>query len=281
MEGGIIRNSKICSLGSFYRGLVFCLFCFTTCNNCTEVSLREKDGMVQVLIPGGSFFMGSDRALDPDHEKPMLEVSLSPFFLDRFEISVSQFSRCVAEKKCSGVSATWNDAIKPELPVRGVSWKQARQYCHWVNSRLPTEAEWEFAARGKNSLRYPWGSSPNPGFLEGQNNPMPAQSTDFGSPSTGPGGFGVFHLHDNISEWVMDSTRPPKDGRLAPRRLNSKTQKRRKSRDYKDDSPSEFKVVKGAHYQTAFSAFQRASFRFALHEDVHLEILGFRCVSQP
>jgi len=243
--------------------------------------VSKKDGIEQVLIPGGDFFMGSDRVLDPQHEKPMVEVSMSAFLIDRYEVSVAQYLRCVGARECSPMKTEGSPLAKPDLPVTSLTWIQARKYCHWIGGDLPTEAQFEMAMKGKNSLRFPWGA--NPGFksLSPLQGPRSVQSTGSGSPSTGPGGFGVFHLHDNVSEWVLDSSPPPVAGSPVPRKLNLTEEKSRKSKNYVNLDPSEFKVVKGANYQTAFPVFHRASFRFALDQNSRKAILGFRCASQP
>jgi formylglycine-generating enzyme required for sulfatase activity len=128
----------------------------------------------QVSIPGGTFWMG-DADLDKD-SKPVHKVKLSPYCIDKTEVTVAAFRTCVQAGECAPPSATieWKD-LKPEdktkwsqfctwgrggmdqHPINCVDWNQATAYCVWAGGRLPTEAEWEFAARGRDGRKYPWG----------------------------------------------------------------------------------------------------------------------------
>ena len=110
-----------------------------------------------VLIPSGEFAMGSDRG--QDDEQPVHRVSLNAFYLDAYEVTVSHFSVFLRSQK-PDPPFKWNEALagnQDNKPVIGVSWYDARDYCRWVGKRLPTEAEWELAARGTEGRMYPWG----------------------------------------------------------------------------------------------------------------------------
>ncbi|MCA9712820.1 MAG: formylglycine-generating enzyme family protein, partial [Myxococcales bacterium] len=122
---------------------------------------RLTDGMVMVYVPAGSFLMGS-LGSDPDAENdelPQHRVALDGFWLDRTEVTNFQYGRCVADGDCRESSyaddADWNGR---QQPVVGVSWDDAVAYCAWAGGQLPTEAQWEYAARGPESLKYPWGN---------------------------------------------------------------------------------------------------------------------------
>ncbi|MFO0658288.1 MAG: SUMF1/EgtB/PvdO family nonheme iron enzyme [Polyangiaceae bacterium] len=95
------------------------------------------------------------------------KVTLDPFWLDRLEVTLGDYKRCVAIGKCQALTYTASKRLdKDELPVVLVTWDEARAYCKWRGGRLPTEAEWERAARGLSARRYPWGN----GWLRGASN---------------------------------------------------------------------------------------------------------------
>jgi iron(II)-dependent oxidoreductase len=144
---------------------------------------READGMVMVYVPGGTFLMGSDddvvdyamqlcnerfddcqRVWFKD-EQPAHSVTLDDFWIDRTEVSNAQYQRCIdagachAPTTCDWGEATYADASKAHHPVICVDWTGAQAYCAWAGARLPTEAEWEYAARGPDGKIYPWGDT--------------------------------------------------------------------------------------------------------------------------
>ena len=140
--------------------------------------VRPTDGMVMVYVPAGTFLMGSSEGqisealelCDPhvtsgecpdtlfDDEAPQHAVSLDGFWIDRTEVTNTQYRLCVEEGICPE-NACLNDPNHdhPEQPVGCVTWDDARAYCAWAGARLPTEAEWEYAARGPGANIFPWG----------------------------------------------------------------------------------------------------------------------------
>ena len=127
-------------------------------------TLIGKDGGPMVLVPAGEFTMGSEQG--DDDEQPVHRVFLDSFYLDTFEVSNGRFAKFVAAIQSEppwGFADQETPVVHAEQPVRWVNWLEATGYCLWAGKRLPTEAEWEKAARGTDGRVYPWGNeSPTP-----------------------------------------------------------------------------------------------------------------------
>jgi formylglycine-generating enzyme required for sulfatase activity len=167
--------------------------------------ITTPEGMV--LIPAGEFFMGEENG-HPD-ARPMHRTTLSAYWIDTHEVTNAQYRQCVAGGVCSPPKdrQTFDDAQRSQHPVTNVTWKQAYAYCQWRGKRLPTEAEWEKAARGTDGRRYPWGNSEEAiktwvkdrSVTAAGNGPSAVGSLpDTASP------YGVFDLVGNVWEWVRD-----------------------------------------------------------------------------
>jgi len=159
-----------------------------------------------VPIPAGSFDMGDHFDEGESDELPVHPANISAFYLDKFEVTYAQYAVCVNAGMCTDPESVTDD----NKPVGDVTWEQARQYCEdWRGMRLPTEAEWEYAARGGLvGKRYPWGDSgpvcaTGPLTLNGANyNACSGNPIDVGSHA--PNGFGLFDMAGNVNEWVND-----------------------------------------------------------------------------
>ena len=122
------------------------------------------DGMVEV--PGGAFYMGCNEEVDSEcysDEKPGRTEYLPTFFIDRTEVTVNAYAACVRAGRCSepktGEYYNWGQSGRGEHPINGVDWNQATEYCAWKGHRLPSEPEWEKAARGTDGRKYAWGNA--------------------------------------------------------------------------------------------------------------------------
>jgi formylglycine-generating enzyme required for sulfatase activity len=174
------------------------------------------EGMV--LISKGIFQMGSKKSMlelrphdlfNTDRhtlgpENPAHEVYLDGFYIDIYEVTNDAYAKYVKEtggKKPMG----WNssDFREPQQPVVGIGWKEAVKFCKWQNKRLPTEAEWEKAARGKRPVKYPWGNTPPDSSKLNYNEDI-KKTTAVGSFETGKSDYGVYDLSGNVAEWVND-----------------------------------------------------------------------------
>jgi iron(II)-dependent oxidoreductase len=170
-----------------------------------EWIFQRPEGMVQ--IPAGWFLMGSPEGEGGWEEHPQHKVWVDAFWIDRCEVTNAQYEKFM---KATGHSAPayWNDdnLNKPEQPVVGVSWDDAVAYAQWAGKRLPTEAEWEKAARGGLvGKRYPWGndSSHSNANYRGTGG---RDRWEYTSPvgSFPPNGYGLYDMAGNVWEWVAD-----------------------------------------------------------------------------
>jgi formylglycine-generating enzyme required for sulfatase activity len=178
----------------------------------------ETDGMVE--IPGGEFLMGCELSRDPQciigDEMPIHKVRLSSFMMDRHEVTAGQFRKCVEAGGCTpakvGGKCTYRVPGKERHPINCVDWSQAAAYCAWAGKRLPTEAEWEKAARGTDGRVHPWGDKPlarcGHAVVEGLDGMGPgcgAHGTmPVGSKPEGASPYGVMDLIGGVGEWLSD-----------------------------------------------------------------------------
>jgi formylglycine-generating enzyme required for sulfatase activity len=168
--------------------------------------LRDKG--VQVLVPSGKFEMGDARYRD---EVPAHSVEIDRFWIDRTEVTNAQYALCVDQGICQP-PIRFNSYSRPDYygnplygayPVIYVNWDDADTFCRWEGRRLPTEAEWERAARGNDERIYPWGNElPDPSLL---NFDFTIGDTSVvGGHPAGASPYGVLDMAGNVEEWVAD-----------------------------------------------------------------------------
>ena len=170
---------------------------------------RRADLMVMIYIAAGQFEMGN--AEGGDDQRPVHSVALDAFWVDRTEVTNGQYSRCVEAGECidpdGGGSTTresyYGSAAYDDYPVLYINWKEAGGYCAWAGGRLPTEAEWEYAARGPEGSEYPWGEHvPNDSLLNYDSNEL--DTTEVGDYPEGASWVGALDMSGNVREWTAD-----------------------------------------------------------------------------
>lgn len=164
-------------------------------------------------VPGGDFLMGSD--VGDTISRPPHFVTVAPFFMDVTEVTNQQYAEFL---NATGQVAppSWKDGVYPEaeanFPVTGITWYEAAEYAAWKGKRLPTEAEWEFAARGPEGRTYPWGDDWDPALAN-------AGGQEKGLRPVGQGGaspFGVYDMSGNAWEWTSSDARSYPGGKEFP-----------------------------------------------------------------
>ena len=178
-----------------------------------STTISEKDGMVMVYVPAGEFTMGSENG--EDVEKPAHTVTLDAFWIDQTEVTNAMYAKCVSDGECdrpdSTASYTQSDYFGnsefDKFPVIHVSWDVANVYCSWAERRLPTDAEWEKAARGENARTYPWGNEPPNNSLLNYNNAV-GDTTEVGKFPTGASPYDAYDMAGNVREWVSSLHQP-------------------------------------------------------------------------
>ncbi|MBL8090891.1 MAG: SUMF1/EgtB/PvdO family nonheme iron enzyme [Anaerolineales bacterium] len=166
----------------------------------------EKDGMIQLFVPEGEFLMGKEG--EPDEDSPMHTVYLDAYWMDQTEISNAMYAKCVADNACTlptiRLNKYYGNWIYRNHPVVYVSWYQAVEYCTWASRRLPTEAEFEKAARGTEKYKYPWGNdAPNP-RLANYSESLIDETVSVYRYQLGASPYGALNMVGNVREWVAD-----------------------------------------------------------------------------
>lgn len=260
-----------------------------------------------VLVPAGEFKMGSgpDEVWVNKDEGPQRVVNLPAFFIDQLEVTNRQYKQFT---DATGWQApqSWMKGMYPEnadfLPVTSVTWWDASAYARWAKKRLPTEAEWEKAARGTDGRRYPWGDEFAADFANNDRDLLPA-----GAKAAGTSPYGVLDMAGNVAEWTASayelyprpdaelphefggaaaqtasvmrdaSVLPAHDSRVLPGRAKLKAKDTRlrffTPEDLADDRP---RVYRGGSYNS-YAKFLRCASRRHETPGARWHNIGFRC----
>jgi formylglycine-generating enzyme required for sulfatase activity len=228
-------------------------------------SFIKSDGVVMMFVPSEPFSMGSDRYND---EQPIHPVRLSAYYIDKYEVTNAAYQRCVDAGACVLPKqsrsytriAYYGNPEFDEFPVIYVDWNMAKTYCEWRGDRLPTEAEWEKAARGTDGRTYPWGESVSCDKANYQSN-CKGDTTQVGSYLGGVSPYGLYDMAGNVWEWTSSLFKPypysVDDGREI---LNA----------------SGVRVPRGGSWNN-YDFNARSSYRYRLTPDYINYNVGFRC----
>ena len=173
--------------------------------------VAPADGMVQVYVPQGSFQMGGLDQRAASDEKPVHKVDMKGYWIDKVEVTNAMFLLCIQAGTCSPPQSTSSESRpsyfnNPEFnnyPVVNVTWDDAKKYCEWAGRRLPSEAEWEYAARGNGINTFPWGDD-KPDASRANFNYMLGDTNQVGSYPSGASLFGALDMAGNVFEWTND-----------------------------------------------------------------------------
>jgi formylglycine-generating enzyme required for sulfatase activity len=175
-------------------------------------TITGEDGVPMVLVPAGEFMMGAGSVSSKyrEDELPVHPVYLDGYYIDRYEVTTTRYATFLRATKRMAPNY-WSDTVVQRhgrKPVIGVDWDDATAYCAWVGKRLPTEVEWEKAARGTDQRVYPWGnevpSEQRANFSHCCSFKDYGVLTDVGSFEQGKSPFGVYDMVGNVEEWVLD-----------------------------------------------------------------------------
>ena len=162
------------------------------------------------LIPEGYFWMGTDDGLGLDDEGPRHEVWLDPYYIDVYEVTTERYATFLT---ATHRTAPWlwrsvDLDVDSDRPVIGVDWSDTEAFCRWAGKRLPTEAQWEKAARGTDERRYPWGdqtpTAALANFAVGARFSYSQALMPVGRYKTAQSPYGLYDMAGNAWEWVWD-----------------------------------------------------------------------------
>ena len=236
--------------------------------NATNASPAPSAKDEMILIPEGPFLRGyNGGGFD---EKPEGRVKLDAYWIDRFEVTYQDYFAFVSatghRKPISRYVKHFEKLNGPSQPAVYVSWEDADAYCRYRGERLPTEAEWEKAARGSEGLLWPWGNKDQLGWANTGNPDSFEFTAPVGSFTHDRSPFGAFDMDGNAMEWVADWYQEDM---------------------YKDNHPNPegpptgfYKVIKGASWGT-LGEETRLSIRLKMIPDFRDTTIGFRCARTP
>jgi eukaryotic-like serine/threonine-protein kinase len=234
------------------------------------VEIKDSKNVAMRLVPAGEFTMGSDNTGDVS-SRPAHSITLDAFYIDKYEVTNEMYDACVYAVECRKPqqlgsvkqSTYFANTVFANYPVIYVDWKMANAYCKWRGARLPTEAEWEKAARGTDERIYPWGndeldcSFANSAGCTGDTAPVDQYEKGI-SP------YGIFGMSGNVWEWTSSLFKPypydATDGRENPDVLDQR-------------------IARGGswHVFGGNNGNVRADTRFALDPGYYGAYVGFRC----
>ncbi len=227
----------------------------------------------EVSVPAGAFIMGTDRVQSDEQDGPRHMASTDAFKIDKFPVTNAQYAMFAVET-AHKVPSSWRDGVIPKgfklHPVVMVTWQDAADYCTWHDQRLPTEAEWEKAARGTDGRRWPWGNHMDSAKLNTYN--TRGNTTSVFAYMAGASPYGAVDMAGNVEEWTADDFKPYK-GSQAPASMFLVEQK-----GGAHGAAASYKPIRGGSWKSdpfSTSTYHRG---YALYGDA-ADFIGFRCAS--
>lgn len=211
-----------------------------------------------VKIPAGKLWIGSEGTRGPPDEHPRFLAHVGAYCLDRTEVTVAAYQACVEAEACKAsrvgpVTCTATGDRRPEHPINCITWHQAVDYCAWKDKRLPTEVEWEYAARGGDERRYAWGDD-DPDGRSCWKKPGACKVGSYPAEA-----YGLYDMTGNVWEWVADWYGPyPWPA-----------------------AEGHHKIYRGGSWSRRFDKWMRVRLRNRWDPDKKGSHLGVRCASTP
>ncbi|MCG3146431.1 MAG: Hercynine oxygenase [Gammaproteobacteria bacterium] len=248
--------------------------------------ITDAKGIPMALVPAGEFTMGSDSY---DDEKPVHQVYLDAFYMDVYEVTNAAYKTCVDAGRCTPPHGTssytrssyYGNSQFDNYPVINVDWNQANAYCEWRGAQLPTEAQWEKAARGTDGRIYPWGNDfqcRNGNFDDetrldayvvpgGPNCDGYEDTSPVGNYPSGKSPYGIYDLAGNVWEWVADW-------------YDSSYYSISPSNNPQGPASGEYRAVRGGSWSFD-GLYLRSAYRYGVDPSDSNIYLGFRCALSP
>lgn len=244
-----------------------------------QQEVTGKDGAPMALVPAGEFLMGSNQG--DDNEKPVHRVFLNAYYMDTYEVTVGRYAKFLDE---TGMEPppdwkTMNQPQHQKRPVVYVDWADAVRYCRWAGKRLPTEAEWEKAARGTDGRTYPWGNDSPTGLQANFGKGVADKSQNYGwrdhfalSPvgalEDGKSPYGIYDMAGNVWEWTSDW-------------YDESYYQNSPAQNPKGPASGEYKVLRGGSFYFFIPQTLRSASRYLHQPPYRNPYNGFRCAKTP
>jgi iron(II)-dependent oxidoreductase len=240
-----------------------------------EPTIIGKDSAEMILIPAGEFIMGSPEDEGEANERPRHTVFLDDFYIDKYEVTNAQYEQFMEATEHRAPKYWGNEEYKefnqPDHPVVGVSWHDAVAYAAWAGKRLPTEAEWEKAARGTDGRKYPWGNEWDSSKCNSKDSndgyeytaPVDRRFPSFPSGAS-PYAYGVMDMAGNVWELCADW-------------YDNKYYRQSPKKNPKGPDSGSMRVLRGGAWIHSTTYFLRCAFRYSYGPTSTDDFVGFRC----
>ena len=268
---------------AFIKLMILCA-AIMVLNACDQYSGRTVNPAEMVLVSRGEFIMGTDREWVNVNQSPAHRIFLGAFYIDKHEVTNAQYEEFILsdgyKNKKFWTKEGWdfiqksnvesplnykrnNIAPEPDHPVIGVSWYEANAYSKWAGKRLPTEAEWEKAARGAEGRLYPWGSKMD--FSKLSYFPHVTKILEVGSFPEGASAYGIMDMAGSVWEWTADW-------------YSANYYKQSPKRNPKGPANGKYRVLRGGAWDSIRAQLQ-CTYRHYEKERRQTYTIGFRCVA--